>query len=125
MRETRRDFVRVLAAITSGLALLSAESLAQEPTPHRSGFPEPPPPADPQHQDKNAPPPDTRVAKKGVALQNEKEFRSGVEKLYQMTGELKEEVEKTMTTDVLSVRMYKKMEDIEKLAKQLKGKVKG
>ena len=42
-----------------------------------------------------------------------------------MAGQLKEEVEKTMTTDVLSVRMYKKMEEIEKLAKQLKAKVKG
>ena len=48
--------------------------------------------------------------------QNEKEFREGVERLYQLTGELREEVQKTATTDVLSVRMVKKTEEIEKLA---------
>ena len=55
----------------------------------------------------------------------EKEFRAGVDKLYQMAGELKEELDKTATTNVLSVRMYKKMQEIEKLSKQLKDKAKG
>jgi hypothetical protein len=48
-----------------------------------------------------------------------------VERLYQLTGELRDEVLKTTTADVLSVRMYKKTEEIEKLAKQLKAKAKG
>jgi len=60
-----------------------------------------------------------------MLLQNEKEFRDGVEQLYVLVNELKEEVEKTATTDVLSVRMYKKANEIEKLAKQIKNKVKG
>ena len=56
---------------------------------------------------------------------NEKEFREGVERLYQLTSELREEVQKTATTDVLSIRMVKKIEEIEKLAKVLKAKAKG
>jgi hypothetical protein len=42
-----------------------------------------------------------------------------------LTGELREELKTTPTTDVLSVKMYKRMQEIEKLAKQLESKVKG
>jgi len=65
------------------------------------------------------------AAKRAQLQQNEKEFREGVERLYQLTGELREEVQKTVTTDVLSMRMVKKTEEIEKLAKVLKAKAKG
>jgi hypothetical protein len=64
--------------------------------------------------------PDPQVAKRALLPANEKEFRAGVERLYQLTGELRDEVRKTLTTDVMSVRMYKKTEEIEKLAKQLR-----
>ena len=65
------------------------------------------------------------AAKRARLQQNEKEFREGVDRLYQLTGELREEVQKTPTTDVLSMRMVKKTEEIEKLAKVLKAKAKG
>jgi hypothetical protein len=48
-----------------------------------------------------------------------------VDRLFQLTSELREEVQKTPTTDVLSMRMVKKTEEIEKLAKVLKAKAKG
>lgn len=57
--------------------------------------------------------------------QNEKEFREGVARLYLLTDELKQEVDKTPTTDVFSVQMYKRMKEIAKLAKQLQSKAKG
>jgi len=66
-----------------------------------------------------------KCREKSALLQNEKEFRAGVERLYQLTSDLRDEVQKTMTTEVLSVRMYKKTEEIEKLAKQLKSKARG
>src|SRR2546422_807304 len=66
-----------------------------------------------------------RGRKRAMLQQNEKEFREGVERLYQLTSELHEEVQKTATTDVLSVRMVKKTEQIEKLAKMLKNRAKG
>jgi len=65
------------------------------------------------------------AAKRARMQQNEKEFRTGVEKLYELAGELREEVQKTPTTDVLSIGMVKKTEEIEKLAKALKNKAKG
>src|ERR1700730_995113 len=63
-----------------------------------------------------------KAARAAMLLQNEKEFREGVEQLYVLVNELKEEVEKTPTPDVLSVRMYKKAHEIEKLAKQIKNR---
>jgi hypothetical protein len=68
---------------------------------------------------------DPKAAKAAVLLQNEQEFRESVERLSVLVNELKEEVEKTAATDVLSVRTYKKAQEIEKLAKQIKTKAKG
>jgi hypothetical protein len=121
MLATRREFVMMTAAV----GLLAAEDswpFAQfPPTP-----PPPPKPAEtPNPAEVHTNPQATAAAKRARLQQNEKEFREGVERLYQLTSELREEVQKTMTTDVLSVRMVKKTEEIEKLAKVLKSKAKG
>lgn len=112
----RRDFLIILnLGIFAGL-------LGQ----NRRGFPSPPPPADPDAQDKNAQQgPDPQTAKRMMAAQNEKEFREGVEKLYTLATELRDELAQAPKMNVLSVRMYKKTEEIEKLAKSLKSKAKG
>ena len=122
MRETRRGFVMAMAAAA---CLISAEEgwpLAQyPPTP-----PPPPKPAEtPNPAEIHANPQAIAAAKRAMLQQNEKEFREGVERLYQLTSGLREEVQKTATTDVLSVRMVKKTEQIEKLAKMLKNRAKG
>jgi hypothetical protein len=92
----------------------------------RPGLPAPPPSADPDAQDQNAPEGvDPQTSKRIMAAKNEKEFREGVEKLYQMATELRDELAQAPKMNVLSVRMYKKTEEIEKLAKQLKSKAKG
>lgn len=121
MRETRRGFVMAMAAAA---CLISAEEgwpLAQYPP-----TPPPPKPAEtPNPAEIHANPQAIAAAKRAMLQQNEKEFREGVERLYQLTSELHEEVQKTATTDVLSVRMVKKTEQIEKLAKMLKNRAKG
>jgi hypothetical protein len=122
MRIARRGFVAALAA-AGGLVALPLAAQQQENA--NPGMPKRPEPGDPTRQDQNGQPTDPKVLRRAMTAQNEKEFRAGVAKLYEMTGDLKAEVEKTMPTDVLSVRIYKKMEEIEKLAKQLKGKIKG
>jgi hypothetical protein len=121
MRETRRGFLASVAVLGSCLAAGSGWLAAQET---HKGMPTPPLPAERQGQN-NPPALDPQAAKRALLLQNEKDFRAGVERLYELTGELRDEVQKTPTTDVLSVGMYKRMEAIEKLAKQLKGKAKG
>lgn len=120
MRETRRGFLASVAMLGSCLAAGNAWLAAQEK--HR-GMPNPPPPAVPLDQNPQAL--DPQAAKRALLLKNEKDFRAGVERLYELTGELRDEVQNMPTTEVLSVRMYKKAEEIEKLAKQLKGKAKG
>jgi hypothetical protein len=122
MRETRRVFVMAMAAAGGLLAAENGWLFPQyPPTP-----PPPPKPAEtPNPAEIHANPQAAAAAKRAMLQQNEKEFREGVERLYQLTSELHEEVQKTPTTDVLSVRMVKKTEQIEKLAKMLKNRAKG
>jgi heme oxygenase len=88
-------------------------------------MPEPPAPSEGQNAAQGNAPASQQQARKALLRQNEKEFRDGVERLYQLSSDLRDEVQKTLTTDVLSVRMYKKTEEIEKLAKQLKSRARG
>jgi hypothetical protein len=123
MKKTRRGFVGELTAMAGVLALGRSRALGQ--TPAKPTFPKPPTPGDPQERDKNAVAPDPQATNRTSMRQNEKEFRAGVERLYQLSSELREELQNTATMNVLSVRMYKKTEEIEKLAKQLKSKARG
>src|SRR5271168_803055 len=90
-------------------------------------FPSPPAPGETQNPAETAAAAqgDPQSAKRIALKQNEKEFRAEVERLYQLTGELKAEVDKTATTEVFSVQMYKRTEEIEKVAKTLRGKARG
>jgi hypothetical protein len=122
MRETRRAFVLTMTGVAGVLAADDGWMFGQyPPTP-----PPPPKPAEiPNPAEIHSNPQAMAAAKRAMLRQNEKEFREGVERLYQLASELREEVQKTATTDVLSMRMVKKTEEIEKLAKNLKAKAKG
>ena len=120
MRESRRGFF-ILMATAAGF-LVAEQGWPQYPP----TLPPPPKPAEtPNPAEIHANPQAIAAAKRAMLQQNEKEFREGVERLYQLTSGLREEVQKTATTDVLSVRMVKKTEQIEKLAKMLKNRAKG
>jgi hypothetical protein len=100
--------------------------LAQEPRKKDSPAPDPPQPAETLNPaEAAARKQDPQSTRRVLLLQNEKEFRAGVNRLRQMVDELKEQLDKTTTTDVFSVQMYRKTEEIEKLAKQLKGRARG
>jgi hypothetical protein len=117
---SRRRFLTILAvASAGGLAALG-------PTPRQvpRGMPKPPPPAEPRDQE-NPPSLESGAAKRARLLKTEQDFREGVERLYSLAAELREEVHLAPSTGVFSVRMYKKTAEIEKLAKQLKGNAKG
>lgn len=124
MRETRRSFLMALAAGIGCAVAADAIVLAQSHK--RNPFPTPPQPAEQGNPAQAAEPDsDSRNARRMRLLQNEKEFRAEVERLYQLASELKKEVDQTPTTEVFSVQMYKRAEEVEKLAKQLKAKAKG
>ena len=119
MHETRRTFMLALAAATGCFAMPESPLFAQR----HGGFPTPPQPAERQNPATLSNDPN-RASAKALLEENEREFRTGIERLYQLTGELRDEVQKTATTEVLSLHIYKKTEEIEKLAKQLKNKAK-
>lgn len=124
MWKTRRSFLMTLAAAVSCAAAANVNALAQSRK--KNPFPTPPQPAEPGNPaETSEAQTDSRSAKRLRLLQNEKEFRMEVEQLYQLASELKKEVDKTPTTEVFSVQMYKRTEEIEKIAKQLKLRTKG
>ena len=121
MRETRRDFFANAALLSACLAL-SREILPAQNPPTPPPKPEPgytPNPAE-IHSNSGG----TAAAGRARLLENEKEFRDGVERLYQLASGLREELQKTPTTEVFSIHILKKTEEIEKLAKHLKSQAK-
>jgi len=62
---------------------------------------------------------------KRILDENEKEIKKKVEKLFDLATELKEEVEKTDSSKVLSLNLVRKAEEIEKLARDIKNRSKG
>jgi hypothetical protein len=62
---------------------------------------------------------------KEILKQNQHQIEENVEKIYQLAGELKCEVEKTDAANTLSLPMIQKAEQIEKLAKQVKNLARG
>jgi hypothetical protein len=123
MEETRRRFLMALAAAASCSVVAESTVFAQQRK--DNPFPTPPASAETQNPAEAAANADPQSARRAALKQDEKEFRAGVSRLYQLAGELKQEVDKTLTTEVFSVKMYKKTEEIEKVAKMLKGKAKG
>jgi hypothetical protein len=125
MGETRRRFLMTLAAAASCSVATDGSVLAQ--VHNTKPFPTPPESAEKQNPAEAAAAAkgDPQSAKRMALQQNEREFRAGVERLYGLTNELKQEVDKTVTTEIFSVQMYKRTEEIEKVAKLLKSKAKG
>ncbi|MGA2098360.1 MAG: hypothetical protein ABSH39_18835 [Candidatus Acidiferrum sp.] len=117
----------IAAAAISCFVTMSGS--AQEPKKKDSPAPDPPQPAETLNPAEAAAA--AAAAKRGsqisrvALLQNEKEFRAGVNRLHQLVSELKEDLDKTMTADVFSLQIYKRTQEIERLAKQLKGKARG
>jgi hypothetical protein len=92
----------------------------------RNPFPTPPQPAENQNPaDAQGSIATSDSTKRAAMQQNEKEFRTEVDRLYRLVVELKREVDETPTTDIFSVKMFKRTEEIEKVVKQLKARAKG
>lgn len=119
MYETRRAFLTILAgAGTAAILRAQTERGQTKPTGR-------PPTTDPS-QDADAPGDSTGKSPTKVLLEaNEKDIKKNIEKLYQLATDLKEEIEKTDSSQVLSLAMVKKAEEIEKLAHVIKTRAKG
>jgi hypothetical protein len=113
MRETRRSLLRALSWAAAALLISRAPLGAQDPTRQ---------PVRPGDDDPSAP---TKSSTKAILQENQKDIKKSIEKLFDLALQLKDQVEKTDSTTVLSVALVKKAEEIEKLARQIKERAKG
>jgi hypothetical protein len=122
--ETRRSFLSILAMSGACAGLTAKLTSAQAPVIRPpSQNPGSGPPGQPSTSDSEGPvlpSPDKKVLEN-----NDKDMKKKVEELYQLAKELKDEVEKTDSSKVLSLNLVKKAEEIEKLAHDIKNRSKG
>lgn len=62
---------------------------------------------------------------KKILEDNDKDMKKKVERLYELASQLKEQVDKTDSSKVMSLNLMKKAEEIEKLAREIKNRSKG
>jgi hypothetical protein len=109
-------------AAAGTLVALRAQSLGGQTKPSGQGRPSIPDPS----PDSDEPVPATAKSPTKVLLEaNEKDIKKNIEKLFQLASDLKAEVEKTDSSQVLSLALLKKAEEIEKLAHDIKNRAKG
>src|SRR5271168_554193 len=123
MMENRRSFLAVLASVGAPVMLFARRISAQLPAPTPASGQNPRPPENPDARDSEAPMP--KSGAKAILEANEKDIKKNVEKLYALASELKTEVEKTDSVQVLSLGLVKKAEEIEKLAHEIKTRARG
>src|SRR5271169_4991320 len=119
MLDTRRSFLTMLAGAGT-LVIVRTESLGGQAKPTSRV-----PTSDPI-RDSDTPGASSEKSPTKILLEaNEKDIKKNIEKLYQLATDLKTEVEKTNSSQVLSLARVKKAEEIEKLAHEIKTRAKG
>jgi hypothetical protein len=111
--KSRRDFLMtfISAGIPAGI-LLHSQDAPVLPKRGQDGS---------KQNDSNLPKPDPKL----ILEANQKDIKRDVEHLYDLASELKAEVEKTDSVQVLSLTMLRKTEEIERLAKGIRSRAKG
>lgn len=120
MMTGRRFFLSGIAATLAGTRTLLAGGQGQRNGPP-SHIPQIPDASNSTGTDDTPPPP--RSDPKVLLKEDQKALRRDVDRLLQMAKDLKDESDKTPETDVLSLSLVKKAEDIEKLAHQIKERI--
>jgi hypothetical protein len=123
MDPKKRNFITQLFswALATPFALLAVRAFAQNPSPKL-------PKGDtPVYDGRNDPFGDNAAKPdpKQILKQNKEQIHDDVEKLYILASELKDEVEKTDSANVLSLTIVGKSEQVERLAKQIKNLARG
>lgn len=120
MRTGRRFFLSGIAATLAGTRALLAGSQGQRRD-NSSHIPQIPDASSSNGADDLPLPP--RADPKEQLKEDQKTLRHDVDRLLQLAKDLKDESDKTPETDVLSLSLVKKVEDIEKLAHQIKDRI--
>jgi hypothetical protein len=117
MKTGRRFFLSGIAATLAGTRALLAAGQGQ-----RRQIPSPIPDASSSAGGDDVPLP-PRADPKTQLKEDQKALRRDVDHLVQLVKDLKDETDKTPETDVLSLSLVKKAEDIEKLARQIRDRI--
>lgn len=121
MKTGRRFFLSGIAtALAAATPVLAALQRGSAPTP-APRFPDSTESGDEPAEAPSLTPPNP----KAQLQENQKNLHKDAEHLLQLARELKDDIEKTEQTDVLSVSLVKKAEEVEKLARQIKDLAKG
>jgi hypothetical protein len=115
--ETRRTFL-------SGLLLVAYSGLGAQLVRAQNPVINPPSQRPTGRPDEPEVPPIAAPDKK-ILENNDKDMKKKVEQLYELAKQLKEQVENTDSSKVLSLNLMKKAEEIEKLAHDIKNRSKG
>lgn len=113
----RRSFLTVLgpaiAAVAGGsiIDLFAVQAGSQSRLPSRRQ--EPPPE------------PTTKIDPRRILKANQKDIKENVDRLVRLAEELKKEVDKTDSAEMLSLSLVRKAEEIEKLARHIKNLARG
>jgi hypothetical protein len=120
MKTGRRFFLSGVAATLAGTRALLAGGQGQRHD-NPSRVPQIPDASNSNGADDIPLPP--RANPKVQLKEDQKELRHDVDHLLQLAKDLKDESDKTPETDVLSLSLVKKAEDIEKLARQIRDRI--
>ena len=120
MKTRRRFFLMGIAGTLAGMKTLLAGGQGQrrESPGHIPGIPD----ASSSNGADDTPLP-PRADPKTALKEDQKTLRRDVNRLLQLAKDLKEESDSTPETDVLSLSLVKKAEDIEKLARQIRDRI--
>ena len=119
--KSRRNFLMGLA-LAGGTAAAWNSALGQSQNP-----PLPPLPSNQDRRPQETAPDNSPIpgAEKKILEENDKDMKKKVDRLYELATQLKNEVDKTDSSKVLSLNLVKKAEEIEKLARDIKNRSKG
>jgi hypothetical protein len=113
--KSRRNFLMTFVSVgIPALLLVNSQDIPVLPKRGQDGSKK-------EGNDSNLPKPDPKL----ILEANQKDIKRDVERLYDLASELKAEVEKTDSVQVLSLTMLRKTEEIEKLAKGIRSRAKG
>ena len=115
---SRRKWLGLFGGSAATFLLLGADSLPAGQNPPRPSRGEPPDTKDDNEARLPSP-------SKSAMQANDKDIKKSVDKLFQLASELKAEVDKTDSAQVLSLPLVRKAEEIEKLAKEIRLRAKG
>jgi hypothetical protein len=129
MNDSRRSFLTVIVpgAAVAGAALLASARQSSRPT-----HPAVPGTGSSQAQQSQQPPLEppafpklTEAQKKAILTDDQKQIKKNVDELFSLAKDLKTQAEKIDATTELSVGFLEKTEEIEKLARKIRGLARG